>query len=333
MLDTISIIRFLESHRAVRFAPRLLWRLLVQKDRDCPLKDHVPERLLSVDATQDFIAQAIRSGEPAMIARFGNVELNTLINYWVRHEPNAARLFNRYFNHRNVPFWTRRNSFRLSENAGFFPLEPTVIDAYCELMLECMGGVDLLASWADGENIFEKIFQKSRFCDLGSLSPLTYFNPWSSALAGKRVLIVHPFEESIRSQYEKNRSKIFVNPVRLPEFELVTVKAVQSIAGNSSEFLTWFQALDYMKMQILKLDFDVAIIGCGAYGFPLTSFVKRIGKVAIHLGGETQLLFGILGQRWNTVPEIAALFNESWVRPLPSEVPVNHSAVEGGCYW
>ena len=333
MLEPISIIQFLERNRVVRFLPRLLWRLLVKKDRDCPLKDYAPERCLSVDVTQDFIAQAIRRGGPFMIARFGNVELNVLINYWVRRETDVFSLFNRYFNHRNVPFWTRRNSFRLSENAGFFPLEPAAIDAYCELMLDCMKDVDLLASWAEGENIFEGTFQKPSFCDLGSLSPLTNLRPWSSALAGKRVLIVHPFEESIRSQYEKNRSKIFSDPTRLPEFELLTVKAVQSIAGNSSEFPTWFHALDHMKTKISKLDFDVALIGCGAYGFPLASFVKRIGKVGVHLGGETQLLFGIRGQRWNAVPEIASLFNESWVRPLPSEVPVNHSVVEGGCYW
>ena len=333
MLDTISIIRFLESHRAVRFAPRLLWRLLVQKDRDCPLKDHVPERLFSLAETQDFIAETINSSRPSMIARFGNVELNVLLNYMVRRETNSFRLFNRYFNHRNVPFWTRQNSFRLSENAGFFPLESGAIDDYCELMLDCMRDVDLLASWAEGENNFDKKFETAHFCDLGSLSPLINIRSWSSALSGKRILVVHPFEQSIRSQYERNRSRIFSDPKRLPEFKLLTVKAVQSIAGNSSEFPTWFDALNHMKAQILQLDFDVAIIGCGAYGFPLASFVKRLGKVAIHLGGETQLLFGIRGQRWDREPDFIKLFNKYWVRPLVSEVPANHASVEEGCYW
>ena len=317
----------------IRFVPRLFWRILVQKERDCPLKDHAPDRFLSVDEAQDFIATAIRRGVPSMIARFGNVELNVLINYLVRHEPNSLRLMNRYFNHRNVPFWTRKNSFRLSENAGFFPLEPAAIDAYCELMLDCMRDVDLLASWAEGENNFDQKFKASQFCDLASLSPLINTSPWSSALSGKRVLIVHPFEESIRSQYEKNRFRIFSDPTRLPEFKLLTVKAVQSIAGNPSDFPTWFHALNHMKEQISQLDFDVAIIGCGAYGFPLASFVKRLGKVAIHLGGETQLLFGIRGQRWNNQPDFVKLFNEYWVRPLAAEVPANHAKVEDGCYW
>ena len=48
----------------------------------------------------------------------------------------------------------------------------------------------------------------------------------------------------------------------------------------------------------MKIDFDVAIIGCGAYGFPLAAKLKQAGKQAIHLAGATQLLFGIKGKRW-----------------------------------
>jgi hypothetical protein len=40
------------------------------------------------------------------------------------------------------------------------------------------------------------------------------------------------------------------------------------------------------------IDFDIAIIGCGAYSFPLAANVKRIGKNSVHLGGASQLLFG-----------------------------------------
>ncbi len=333
MLEPVSVIRFFESNRVARFVPRLLWRLLVRKDLDCPLKDHVTDRVLSEDATQDYISQVIRTARPAMVARFGNVELNVLINYYVRRETNAFRMFNRYFNHRNVPFWTQRNSFRLSDNAGFFPLEPSAIDAYCELMLDCMTDVDFLASWAEGENIFSNHMSDVSIGDLNSINPFLARNPWSTELAGKRVVVVHPFAESIRRQYDEKRVDLFANASVLPLFDLLTVKAVQSIAGNRPDFATWFDALHFMKTQLTELDFDVAIIGCGAYGFPLASHVKRMGKVAIHMGGATQLLFGIKGRRWEESPEFKLLFNEAWVRPLPSEVPQNHLTVEGGCYW
>ena len=32
---------------------------------------------------------------------------------------------------------------------------------------------------------------------------------------------------------------------------------------------------------------------------PLAAFIKSIGKKAVHLGGSTQILFGIKGERWD----------------------------------
>jgi len=121
----------------------------------------------------------------------------------------------------------------------------------------------------------------------------------------------------------------------LPEFELEVIPAVQSIAGQETEFEDWFQALDFMKAEIAKKEFDVCILGCGAYGFPLASFIKNMGKKAIHLGGSTQLLFGIKGQRWEQyiVYPYSNLFNENWVRPSSTETPQRAKSVEGGCYW
>ena len=54
-----------------------------------------------------------------------------------------------------------------------------------------------------------------------------------------------------------------------------------------------------MYEQSLKTSFDVAIIGCGAYGMPLGAMLKDAGKTVIHLGGVTQILFGIKGKRWD----------------------------------
>lgn len=76
------------------------------------------------------------------------------------------------------------------------------------------------------------------------------------------------------------------------------IPAVQSLGGENNGFTTWFEALDWMKQEITSKSFDICIIGCGAYGFHLAAHVKRIGKQAIHMGGATQLLFGIKGNRW-----------------------------------
>lgn len=74
-------------------------------------------------------------------------------------------------------------------------------------------------------------------------------------------------------------------------------KSVQSIAGQKTPYKDWFEALEKMKNDIAKIDFDVAIIGCGAYGLPLAGYIKEeLHKKSIHIGGGTQLLFGIKGK-------------------------------------
>ena len=102
-----------------------------------------------------------------------------------------------------------------------------------------------------------------------------------------------------------------------------------------------------MENEIDKIDFDIAIIGCGAYGLPLAAHVKRIGKQAVHMGGGTQLLFGILGKRWteqysgsfhyrpgiDISLDYHPLFNEYWVFPGQNEKPKGSDKVDNSCYW
>jgi hypothetical protein len=200
-------------------------------------------------------------------------------------------------------------------------------------MLSFGKDVDILGMFANGsENLVVKNFVvNAELTVLRGLEPYYYENPWSEALKGKKVLVIHPFEQSIISQYEK-RKLLFKNEKILPEFELKTLKAVQTIAGEKAEFSDWFAALDYMVEAALKKDFDIAIIGCGAYGFPLAARIKEAGKQAIHLGGATQCLFGIYGERM-LHNKIAMHINENWVRPLPSETPEKFKKIENGCYW
>jgi hypothetical protein len=169
---------------------------------------------------------------------------------------------------------------------------------------------------------------------LSNLEPYLQEFPWSIALKDKKVLVIHPFNETIESQYHLNRENLFKNPNVLPAFKsLQTIKAVQTIAGQKSEFKDWFAALDYMKGEIDKRDFDIAIIGCGAYGFSLAAHVKRIGKKAIHLGGPTQMLFGIKGKRWIENPNFSHIINEYFVFPNDADKVQHAQKVEGACYW
>lgn len=169
---------------------------------------------------------------------------------------------------------------------------------------------------------------------LNSLEPYLHTNPWSIVLENKKILVIHPFNKTIESQYNNKREFLFSDERVLPIFKsLETIKAVQTIAGNATSFNDWFEALEYMKSEIDKKDFDIAIIGCGAYGFPLAAHVKRIGKKAIHLGGATQMLFGIKGKRWIENPKFTSIINKHFVLPSEEDKVVDAEKVENGCYW
>ncbi|MEL6976477.1 MAG: hypothetical protein AAGL29_13935, partial [Bacteroidota bacterium] len=133
-------------------------------------------------------------------------------------------------------------------------------------------------------------------------------------------------------QYEK-RLELFADPHVLPEFDLEVITSVQSIAGQKTQFEDWFAALEHMKSEMDHMDYDVAIIGCGAYGMSLGAHAKRKGKQAIHMGGATQILFGIKGSRWDNHPVISKFYNSAWVRPSKNETPEDKDKVEDGCYW
>lgn len=271
----------------------------------------------------------------AMIARFGSVELDTVLRYLTikREKKWGISLLHEILGNR-IPFkgWDKGITEPIRVNAGFFSNSIPNIEKFCELMLSCMSNVDILGSWVKGENLVLKYLPDATLVPLRSLEP--YYNnpPWSRILEGKKVLVIHPYSETIQIQYQRY-NLLFADKSVLPYFELKTLKAVQSIADEKVPFKDWFDALDYMKEQIMKEDFDIALIGCGAYGFPLASFVKDLGKKSVHIGGATQILFGIKGQRWDNHPVISTFYNEYWTRPGENDIPAGADKVEGGCYW
>jgi len=282
----------------------------------------------------DLIYSVLKEDKPCMIARFGAFELNCLVNYIGVKYKERFKSF-RYFIKGQTPEWWWNQSLlqHMHTNAGFFPINTAKIENFCEQMLNDMTEVNILGSWLKQESFFQENLKNAKRVVLEDLEPFFATNPWTRALKGKKVLVVHPFAETIKKQYQK-REYLFDNDL-LPEFELTTIKAVQSIAGTNTPFADWFEALESMKTKIDKIDYDICIIGAGAYGFPLAAHVKRMGKKSIHLAGATQLLFGIIGKRWEEyiVWPYINLFNEHWVRPGENEKPKNVKAVEGGCYW
>jgi hypothetical protein len=293
--------------------------------------------ILNGQEGQDVIYELLKTGKPCMVTRFGHAELKALIAFLEINKYNNSSSFQKIIQYVQGRYtsWPEEVKVALNRNAGFFPLEEESLEKYGETYLDAIKNIDILGTWQleNEDVIFKNYFPNAKLVRLNCLEPYYFEKPWTRLLKNKRVLVIHPFSKSIESQFIKHRKNIFSNKCVLPPFELLTQKAVVSNAYNPTSFASWFDALKFMEDEIAVKEFDVALIGAGAYGLPLASFVKKFGRQAVHMGGSLQLLFGIKGARWDNIPKVSAMYNEYWVRPLPEETPGNFKSVEGGCYW
>lgn len=290
------------------------------------------------DNVSDMIYNLLSEEKPCMIARFGSTEMSAIINYLGVNSQQHSII--KFIKGEQPEWWWNKNIMnQMQQWSGFFPPTPDNMQRFGRLMLDDSKEVDLLGSWLRQESLLtDYLTSCSKYVWLDFLIPFLAENPWSRILEGKKVLVVHPFAETIIKQYNK-KEKLFNNPNVLPTFKKITVlKAIQSLGGDNSEFQNWFEALQWMKDKMDESDYEICLIGCGAYGFPLAAHAKRQGKKAIHLGGALQLLFGIRGRRWenpnlNKGYDISSYMNDYWVRPSIEEKPNKSENVENACYW
>jgi hypothetical protein len=262
-------------------------------------------RLVDDETANKILSEEIKSKKPFMMCRYGSTEFRNLFS---------------------------NNLDNLCKYSGFFPNDKKLLKKFREVYFEASKKIDYLCVWNYLNHFFKKISLMRKmeniksFIGLGAVGGLK--KSWMNSLKNKKVLVIHPFKKTIEMQMKK-RKQLGILP-KLKKLEVIP--AVQTIAGNTDpRFKTWFDALDWMKKEIDKKDFDIALIGCGAYGLPLAAHVKKRGKQAIHMGGSLQLLFGITGKRWENNIHIKK--NKYWVQPLSEDTPKDFKKVEGGCYW
>lgn len=128
------------------------------------------------------------------------------------------------------------------------------------------------------EYLIRSYCQNSRLIRLEQIETILYDVPWTMALEGKKVLVISPFVDTIREQYPKI-DKIYEGRKMLPSFELKTLKSVWfSGDREDDDFDTWFDALQYLYDEAMKIDFDIALLSCSTFGFDLACMFKRAGQ-------------------------------------------------------
>lgn len=134
------------------------------------------------------------------------------------------------------------------------------------------------------------------------LNPRKFLDSMKVWAKDKKILIVSPFSESIRLQFEK-KDNLFYNFV-YPKFHLVTYTS--SITYNNDEdnptslnvsTSNWVEECQKMMKEISQLDFDVALLSCGSYALPIGNFIDIVlQKKAIYTGVAMNYYFNIYGE-------------------------------------
>jgi hypothetical protein len=155
-------------------------------------------------------------------------------------------------------------------------------------------------------------------------------NGWHYQLEDKKVLVISSFKDSIESQIP-NFSKIWVG-AKLGNCEVIRCPQPHQITGGNPIFYS--DAKWQLADQIANRNFDICIIGAGGYSLFLCDLIKNMGRKSIHLGGATQVLFGIRGSRFDrNFSDQNWYGTDSFIKPLESDIPKYHNLVENSCYW
>lgn len=259
------------------------------------------------------VARLISSGTPSAIGKIGGVEgkcleFMALPSIYRRLRPDKAR----------------RLTKMLYDLAGGYPQRTRTLEEFADYWrLHVLPNVDILSNWRGAKD--ELI--KRHYNAPATLIPVKLFDlikrpSWPSALNHKRVLVVSPFKHSILSQREK-LADIWKGTFRLDNVDLVDVVAPPVHAHLiPPRTPNWFVQLGAIWSEMQRHEYDVVLIGAGAWGLPLAVLAKSAGKVGIHTGGVTQLLFGVMGKRWSEHGE-PDYMNENWIYPDERDVPPN----------
>jgi len=286
---------------------------------------------LSLKESNDKIIELLQSNKPFYVTRMG-IGAETYIPYIYKTTNNLEHI------------QIKNLLYMLDNNNGIYNLNLDSLKKYCNLYYNSIKNSDYLACFIN-DIINEQKFMKPDNKELlysRILEPfyccLEDIKPWSHYLLGKKVLIISPFVESFKKQLE-NKFQIFKDPnkkIFLDNQEFIFYKTFITTAGNNIH-KNWEETFDIMCDNISKLDFDIALVSCGGYGAPLSYYIKKqLNKTVIYVGGGLQLLFGVMGKRWenNDMWKKIIKENESnFIRPSGDEIINNINRVENGCFW
>ena len=271
------------------------------------------------------------SGRPFFVGRIAGIELQTAYHLVHGHSQDVTRCLS-----------------ELENNAGIHVSSSASLQSYVDRLLRAYDHCTAIAEWESdgavyaitgkGQQLIARRTPSIPKFPARALEPYYALETeewsWMECLRGKRILVVHPFEATLRAQLPY-LPVLFPGREWFPACTFHLLSPPVTLAGNhggvdwSDSLTTCLTALDAVP------EVDVALVAAGGYGMILADEIhaRRPTTSVIYVGGALQLFFGIIGKRWFDQPEVVRLVNDHWVRPLAGDRPPSAVKVERGCYW
>lgn len=273
------------------------------------------EMIFDASKGNDAVRTIIERGRPAALGKIGSLEAE------------VSTCFLRRTGYSTV---LRR---QMLDNVGVHPVDPESLDAFCARYLTAVDDLDVLAARGHpGETELINRVRGRTLVRLRSYESWLHPRPWSSALKGRRVLVVTPFARSVLSQYAR-REQIWRDASVLPQFDLRVVQMPLSPGLVTPAHKNWDERSQAVIEECEAAPYDVMLVGAGGLSLLFVQHAKSQGKIGFHLGGHMQILFGVTGRRWDHDHALHRLQGPAWVRPSGDETPPTVTKVEQGCYW
>jgi len=296
------------------------------------------------------IKQSLDTNQPIVIGKIGTNELLLIYCY---HLISQGRISGGY-----PPDVLREIEY----GAGLYPIDKSTIEKFISVYLESLRSIDIFASWNDRFIDFEHALYSSYISkpvgkSLDGIVELTALESfytsrehwWQTLLAGRRVLVISPFVESIKKQLAPGkRERVWRGrwsgfwPEDI-EFKFVRFEHPWSLLSKEEQMRPALGTAKCFSDKLKRFekeidmagDFDIALIGAGCYSLPLCAYIKNTKRqIAFHLGGGLQMMFGVYGARWDISSGCFKEYvNDEWIRPSGNEIPGGFKMQEGGAYF
>lgn len=231
---------------------------------------------------------------------------------------------------------------------GIFPTDTSFLHEFAQFYTKHVQQIDILGLFqADQEEkiIIESglnaLFIPYQLTEPDRSLPANESNCYLPFFEGKKLLIISPYAELLKSRANRDtfesvwhnigKKWFFVSEISSCEIPYSYKNSIQT----HQSFKNSIDLYNTICTRIDRMDYDIALIGAGALGLPIASYLKSQGKIAISLGGHLQVLFGVGGGRWNKDEFwIRNYINQHWIDMPENYHPENKSMLtDNSAYW